>query len=123
MKIIKIISLSVLSLIAGFGIVFIILLFFGYRPVITQTVDPDWEPINTIAACASALGAVLVPVAIFIVDKRMKDRSDAVQAKILDDLSAFKEEYGEKLKTLSKIVADDGTLDGSQIKNTPTYWG
>ena len=110
MKILKTVGTIILSIFALIGIIFVFLLAFGYRPIVIGETLPDWNAINAVTAGVSALAAIAIPVVVFLLDKRMKQREDETRDRLLKELSDFKNEYEGKLIILSKSISEDGEI-------------
>jgi hypothetical protein len=104
MRVLKLILTTIVSLIAAFGIVSIISLALGYRPIIDDGARPDWEAIGAIGAYAGVLVAIVIPFAVLYLEKkfenrineseqRTQDKLDDVQDKTMSEITSLRQEY------------------------------
>ena len=95
------------------GLLSTILFLVGYRLFADDTVKPDWEAV-------SAIAAFLIPIVVIYIERRINNSVIEGHEKIINELSTFKNEYENKLKTLEKLVTQEGSIhiDGNQVKVT-----
>ena len=106
MKVAKGIGIVLSIALIVIGIISVILLLMGYRPTRAIGTTLDWNASGSLAEWVAGIATIAVPIAIYLFDKRMKERD----AKLLEELSDFKSEYEEKLKTLAILVTSEGNI-------------
>ena len=72
-NILIVIGKAIVIMLTLFGIVSLTLLIIGYRPIIDNSVYPDWSAISAIGQCVGAIAAVLVPILIFWLSNQIKN--------------------------------------------------
>ena len=90
MKLLKILAIIVVGVLALLGVFAFVLFALGYRPIIEPAAYPDWNAITAGAEWLGALAAIAIPVAIFVLDKRMKQRAEETKDTLLNELKEFK---------------------------------
>ena len=122
-KFVKTISIVFCVVLILFGLVFILLLLRGYRPIQAEDTVLEWSAFGSLAEWVAGIAAIAIPVALFFIDKGIKDRD----AKLLKDLSDFKNEYEKKLESLATLVTPEGKVsidaDTTEVKNVTAKWG
>ena len=107
MKIIKVLAITVLSLLATYGVISIILLMLGYKYTISVASRPDWEAIGAVGGYAAVLVAIVVPIGVVYIEnqfkksikeseKRNQEKFDILndtQEKVMSEITTFRQEY------------------------------
>lgn len=98
---------------SGAGIISIILLAMGYRPVIISDVVPDWEGINTVATIVLGIMTLLITIQI----SGIEHRSQTKQTK----LTAFELRYNiyesiDKLSIFAQMILEGDLLERDQAE-------
>ncbi|GAA0486920.1 hypothetical protein GCM10008986_10420 [Salinibacillus aidingensis] len=91
-----------------------VLYILGFRITYSPNLETSWDAVSAIGQWAGAIVGVLIPIAAVYIDHILqKSKRDIGESNIelLNEFQAFKDEYSEKLKTLSDLVDDNGNIN------------
>jgi len=102
MKALKLFFWIIITLFAAVGAVSVILLIYGFRPVLPSSTIIDYSAAGSITDWAGVVVAVLIPMTLIYIKKRVKSNVESSNEKFLTELNNFKEAYTEKVDDIGK---------------------
>jgi hypothetical protein len=86
MKYLKWILFSIFIPVAIFGIVSLILLILGYRPIIDPLSYPDWDAIGAIGQCIGAIAAIIIPIVVVYLSNHIRENINTIGNKTISTI-------------------------------------
>lgn len=106
MKRLRIILTTIIIACSIIGAFSVLLFALGYRPIKSPSAIFSWNESGSVAEWVGALAAIAMPIVVFILGKRLKDRNEI----LLSELKSFKDENEGRLKEIKDIMEGKTTL-------------
>ena len=94
--------LFVIALLALIGLVSIVLLVLGYRPIVTQDATLDWNALNAVTSWVAIIMSAVVGLGAVFLQHKLQQQEKAL---------VLQKEELEKLKKFLEVVTPEGGLD------------